>query len=158
MRLHLAGEDGFEDAAVGRVFNGRLPDRRPAAVLEASSEQDVVEGVRLARERGWQVAVRSGGHSWAAWGLRRGALLIDLGGLRELDWDPEAELLRASPSMTGADLAPYLAARGRIFPGGHCPTVGLGGFLLAGRPGLERARVGVGRRVRRGDRRRDRRR
>ena len=135
MRLHLAGEDGFEDAAVGRVFNGRRPDRRPAAVLEAFNEQEVVEGVRLARERGWQVAVRSGGHSWAAWGLRRGALLIDLGGLRELDWDPEAELLRASPSMTGADLAPYLAARGRIFPGGHCPTVGLGGFLLQGGQG-----------------------
>jgi hypothetical protein len=135
VRLLVAGDDGFEDAAVGRVFNGRRPGRRPAAVLQACSEADVVEGVRLARERGWQVAVRSGGHSWAAWGLREGALLIDLGGLRELEWDADAELLRASPSMTGADLAPYLAARGRIFPGGHCPTVGLGGFLLQGGQG-----------------------
>jgi FAD/FMN-containing dehydrogenase len=135
MRLFLAGEDGFEEAAVGRVFNGRRPARRPAAVLEAQSEEDVVAGVRLARERGWQVAVRSGGHSWAAWGLRPGALLIDLGGLHELHWDADAELLRASPSTTGARLAPYLAARGRIFPGGHCPTVGLGGFLLQGGQG-----------------------
>jgi FAD/FMN-containing dehydrogenase len=32
----------------------------------------------------------------------------------------------------GADLDPFLAARGRFFAGGHCPTVGLGGFLLQG--------------------------
>jgi len=135
MRLLLAGEDGFEEAAVGRVFNARRPARRPAAVLEARSEPDVVAGVQLALTRGWQVAVRSGGHSWPAWGLREGALLIDLGGLSELSWDPETELLRASPNMRGADLAPYLAARGRIFPGGHCPTVGIGGFLLQGGQG-----------------------
>ena len=35
----------------------------------------------------------------------------------------------------GAELAPFLAARGRFFPGGHCPTVGLGGFLLQGGQG-----------------------
>lgn len=77
-RLHLPGEDGYEQARIGRVFNARRPGRRPAAVLEAVCEQDVVEGVRLAAERGWQVAVRSGGHSWAAWSVRDEALLIDL--------------------------------------------------------------------------------
>ncbi len=35
----------------------------------------------------------------------------------------------------GAELAPYLDARGRFFPGGHCPTVGIGGFLLQGGQG-----------------------
>jgi FAD/FMN-containing dehydrogenase len=133
--LHLPEDGGFEEAAVGRVFNRRRPSRRPVGVLEAASERDVVAGVRLARERGWQVSVRSGGHSWAAWGVREGALLIDLGRLRELEWDADAELLRASPSTTGADMAPYLAEHGRLFPGGHCPTVGIGGFLLQGGQG-----------------------
>jgi FAD/FMN-containing dehydrogenase len=32
-------------------------------------------------------------------------------------------------------MAPYLAERGRLFPGGHCPTVGIGGFLLQGGQG-----------------------
>ena len=32
-------------------------------------------------------------------------------------------------------LAPYLAERGRFFVGGHCPTVGVGGFLLQGGQG-----------------------
>ncbi|HEV2536862.1 MAG TPA: FAD-binding protein, partial [Streptosporangiaceae bacterium] len=35
----------------------------------------------------------------------------------------------------GLELAPFLAGRGRAFPGGHCATVGLGGFLLQGGQG-----------------------
>lgn len=78
--LRFPGDADFEEACFGRVFNARRPsDRTPAAVLTAGSEQDVVDGVRLALERGWQVAVRSGGHSWAAWSVRADALLIDLG-------------------------------------------------------------------------------
>ena len=93
-------------------------------------------GVRLARERGWQVAVRSGGHSWAQWSVRDDALVIDLGGLQELSYDDATGIVSASPAVQGgAELAPYLDARGRFFPGGHCPTVGIGGFLLQGGQG-----------------------
>ena len=131
--LHLPGADGYEQARVGRVFNARRPDRRPAAVLEAATEQDVVQGVRLARERGWQVAVRSGGHSWAAWSVRDQGLLLDLGGLREIGYDPETGIATAQPAVKGGDeLNPHLALHGRFFNGGHCPSVGLGGFLLQG--------------------------
>ena len=78
-RLLRRGDPGYEHARVGRIFNARRPDRFPAAVLLAADDDDVIEGVRLAAERGWTVTVRSGGHSWAAWSLRDGALLIDLG-------------------------------------------------------------------------------
>jgi FAD/FMN-containing dehydrogenase len=135
VRLHHPGDPAFEEAAVGRVFNQRRPSRRPAAVLEATSIDDVVAGVRLARENGWKIAIRSGGHSWAAWSVREAALLIDLGGLQELEIDPQSFVVRASPSTTGEVLAPFLADYGRIFPGGHCPTVGIGGFLLQGGQG-----------------------
>ncbi|XVV10755.1 FAD-binding oxidoreductase [Actinoplanes sp. CA-131856] len=128
------GDPGYERARVDRIFNRRLPVRRPAAIVKASTEQDVVDGVRLARERGWQVVVRSGGHSWAQWSLRDEAVVIDLGGMREMTYDNG--VVRVSPSIKGgSELAPYLAARGRFFPGGHCPTVGLGGFLLQGGQG-----------------------
>jgi hypothetical protein len=36
----------------------------------------------------------------------------------------------------GLELAPFLAERGRV-PGGHCATVGLGGFLLQGGQGWD---------------------
>jgi FAD/FMN-containing dehydrogenase len=137
-RLLLRGEPGYEQARTGRIFNGRRPDRFPAAVLLAASDSDVIEGVRLAAERGWPVSVRSGGHSWAAWSLRDDALLIDLGGLRDLAYDPATGVVSARPATQGGlELAPFLAERGRAFPGGHCASVGLGGYLLQGGQGWD---------------------
>ena len=134
--LVLRDEGGFEEARTSRIFNRRLTTRAPAAVLRAASEQDVVRGVLLARERGWQVAVRSGGHSWAQWSVRTDALVIDVGGLREIGYDDATGVATAMPAVLGgAELAPYLEARGRFFPGGHCPTVAIGGFLLQGGQG-----------------------
>jgi hypothetical protein len=135
-RLVRPGDPGWEEARVGRVFNARRPAREPAAVLFASGEQDLIDGVKLARASGWKVSVRSGGHSWAAWSVRDDALLIDLGGFREMSYDPATEIVSVTPSVQGgAELRPFLASHGRFFAGGHCPTVGLGGFLLQGGQG-----------------------
>jgi FAD/FMN-containing dehydrogenase len=130
------GQPGYDEARTHGVFNGRRPDRFPAAVLLAADEDDVVAGVRLAQARGSPVSVRSGGHSWAAWSVRDDALLIDLGGLRNIRYDPATGIAAVRPAVRGGtELAPYLAARGRAFPGGHCESVGLGGYLLQGGQG-----------------------
>ena len=135
-RLLLRGEKGYEEARIGRIFNARLPDRYPAAVLLAETEEDVVDGVRLARQRNWTVSIRSGGHSWAVWSLRDDALLLDLGGLDGIEYDDGTGIVRVGPAVRGGlHLAPFLAARDRAFPGGHCPGVGLGGYLLQGGQG-----------------------
>jgi FAD/FMN-containing dehydrogenase len=135
-RLLLRGDPGYEQARTGRIFNARRPDRFPEAVLLAQSDDDVMEGVRLAAERGWTVSVRSGGHSWAAWSLRDDALLIDLGGMRDIAYDQATGIVSVRPAVQGGlELAPFLAERGRAFPGGHCASVGLGGFLLQGGQG-----------------------
>jgi FAD/FMN-containing dehydrogenase len=136
MTIFYRGDDGFEEAAIGRVFNGRRPDRRPDAVLIAHTEQDVVDGVLLAKQMGWTVAVRSGGHAWAAWSVREGGLLIDLGHLTEMTLDPDTGIATAGPATKGGEvLSPYLEKNGRFFNGGHCPSVGVGGFLLQGGQG-----------------------
>jgi FAD/FMN-containing dehydrogenase len=135
-RLVLRGDDGYEQARVGRIFNARRPDRFPAAVLMARDVEDVAAGVRLAAERGWSVSVRSGGHSWAAWSLRDDALLIDLAELNQIEYDESTGIVRAGPATKGGlQLSPFLASRGRAFPGGHCPAVGIGGYLLQGGQG-----------------------
>jgi len=124
---------GFADAAVSRIFNQRRPSRRPAAVLLAADPADVAAGVRLAAAEGLRVAVRAGGHSWAAWSLREETLLIDLAAFTGIDYDEPTGIVTVGPAVRGGtDLDPFLAARGRFFAGGHCPTVGLGGFLLQG--------------------------
>lgn len=126
------GETGYEKARVGRVFNYRCPDRYPVAVVEATAEGHIVEAMRLAAELGCRVSVRSGGHSWAVWSVRDEAILIDLGRYHEFSFDESTGIATASPSTTGRLVNKLLEPHGRIFPGGHCPEVALGGFLLQG--------------------------
>ena len=130
-QFYLPTDAGFEEAAMGRIFNGRRPDRRPDAVLYAESDQDLINAVKLAKEKDWQIAIRSGGHSWAAWSVREGSLLIDLSKLQDVSYDEATGIAKARPAVQGGMvLDPWLAERGRFFNGGHCPPVGIGGCLL----------------------------
>jgi len=101
-------------------------------VLFAESVEDVIAGVRLAHEHNLTISVRSGGHSWDAWSVRDGSLLIDFGRMREMSYDSQSGVATVSPSITGGELNSCLDPFGMFFPGGHCPDVGLGGFLLQG--------------------------
>ena len=77
--------------------------------------------------------------------MRDGALLIDLGGLRELTYDPATgSRRRARRCRAASSSTPFLAAHGRMFTGGHCESVGLGGFLLQGGQGWNSRRWGWG--------------
>ena len=143
MKLLQRGDSGYEAARVGRIFNARRPARYPAAVVLADSEADVVAAVAYAAAHDLRISVRAGGHSWAAWSVRDDALLIDLGGLRELGYDPATGIATASPAIKGgAELTPFLRGHGRAFAGGHCPSVGLGGFLLQGGQGWNSRKYG----------------
>ena len=146
MRLIAPDDPRFEQACFGPMFNVRHPrERVPAAVLQATSDQDVIDGVRFAHELGWQVSVRAGGHSWAGWSVRDGALLIDLGAMREMTFDAATGVATVSPAIRGGlELAPFLESHGRMFTGGHCESVGLGGFLLQGGQGWNSRRWGWG--------------
>ena len=135
-RLILRGADGYNEARFARVFNARRPERYPAAVLVTESADDVVEGVRLARDRGWKVAIRAGGHSFPAWSLREDGLVMDLGGFKETAFDESTGIVSVTPSVTCGELNAYLSGYGRFVATADCPTVGLGGFLLQGGVGM----------------------
>ncbi|KAH8666622.1 FAD binding domain protein [Xylariales sp. PMI_506] len=123
----------FDEAVWGRVFNHRRDTaRRPRAVVRASVAAHVKVAVDLAERENCRVSVRSGGHSWAGWSVRDDAILIDLGNLKTLDYNDETQIATCSPSVIGRDLNAFLKSKGRMFAGGHCPDVGLGGFLLQG--------------------------
>jgi FAD/FMN-containing dehydrogenase len=124
--------DQYEEARVGRVFNQRRPERYPIAIVKAQNEAHIIEAVRLANDLKCRISVRSGGHSWAAWSVRDDAILIDLGKWNHMSLDSSAGIVSCSPSTTGRMVNEYLSELGYMFPGGHCPDVGLGGFLLQG--------------------------
>jgi FAD/FMN-containing dehydrogenase len=131
-RLFTKGQTGYEEARRGAVWNALTPDRYPEHILQAASENDCVAAVRLARERGLRVSVRSGGHSWAGSHLRDETLLIDLSGLREVEIDKAAMRASVQPGCPGNELDLELERQGLFFPVGHCPGVALGGYLLQG--------------------------
>lgn len=126
------GDAGYEGARRGNSWNARLPARYPDVVVQAGSEQDVVNAVRMAKREGLRVAIRSGGHSWAANFLRDGGMLLDLGRMQEWSINIPLKTAWVRPGVIGADLNRALNSHGLFFPTGHCMSVGLGGFLLQG--------------------------
>jgi FAD/FMN-containing dehydrogenase len=132
MRILWRGDEGYEQARLDVVWHARKPARYPDGIAFAQSRQDVVDAVRLARERGLKVKARSGGHSWTASSVRDGGLLIDLSGLGAWAVDADAGTAMVEPGAKGRDLNEGLAEHGLFFPTGHCPTIALGGFLLQG--------------------------
>ncbi|KAJ4423862.1 hypothetical protein N0V82_001446 [Gnomoniopsis sp. IMI 355080] len=122
-----------------RATNTRIP----RAVVHATHPSHVSAAVKLAASLGVRVSVRSGGHSWAGWSVRDDAVLIDLGALpggkhaadgaaTGIEYDKRTRIVSAPPSATGRMVNGFLQPLGRMFAGGHCPDVGLGGFLLQG--------------------------
>ncbi len=126
------GDEQYEATRQSMLWNALKPARFPEAIVSAASEADVVAAVELARSRGLQVAVRAGGHSWVGSPLRDGTLLIDLSALRQLTIDETSRTAAVQPAVTSSQLAEALAARDLAFPVGHCPSVGISGFLLSG--------------------------
>jgi FAD/FMN-containing dehydrogenase len=57
-------------------------------------------------------------------------------------YDASTGTASAQPGVTGRELNELLAEHGRFFPSGHCPTVGLGGFLLQGGWGWNSRAIG----------------
>jgi FAD binding domain len=126
----------YEEARVGRVFNHRRPDRFPEAVFFPENELDVIEAVKYAKQNQHKIAIRAGGHSWAAWSVRETGILLDLQHLNKITFDKNTNIVSAGPATKGGqELNPFLKKYDRMFCGGHCPTVGIGGFLLQGGQG-----------------------
>ena len=125
----------FHSLIWDRIFNTiQDPNRLPRAIITPTHPSHIQAAVRLAAAENCQVSVRSGGHSWAAWSVRADAILLDLADLHggEIVYDDASGVVSCGPAVTGRVLNRWLEAKGRFFAGGHCPDVGLGGFLLQG--------------------------
>jgi len=64
-RTIAKGEAGFDAALLSTSFNAQDPGRRPALIVQAIDDADVVDAVRQARDQGLTIGICSGGHSWA---------------------------------------------------------------------------------------------
>ncbi|WP_292815733.1 FAD-binding oxidoreductase [Microbacterium sp. HA-8] len=131
-RVLRRGGEAYETLRRGAVWHAGVPDRFPEIIVLASSEEDVVAAVRLAKVEGLQVAIRSGGHSWSGSHLRDDSLLIDMSNLRGVEIDKESMTATVQPGIRGSEVLAMLREQDLFFPVGHNYAVGIGGYLLQG--------------------------
>ncbi|MFF8971947.1 FAD-binding oxidoreductase [Streptomyces sp. NPDC014995] len=106
---------------------------RPAAVVLPESAGDVAAALRLARETGLRVAVRSGGHGLSGSGTNDGGLVIDLSALHRIDvLDRGSRLVRVEAGARWAQVAQALAPHGLAISSGDHGNVGVGGIATGG--------------------------
>lgn len=123
---------GYEEARRSTVWNALTPERYPELILVAEGERDCVRAVKMARDLGRGMGVRSGGHSWAGNHVRDEGVLLDLSKLDRIEVDAENMTAAVEPGVTGDCLDAVLEQYGLFFPVGHCAGVALGGYLLQG--------------------------
>jgi FAD/FMN-containing dehydrogenase len=144
-KIFYKGDAQYEPFRVASTWNARKPDRFPEAIVLPQSDADVIAAVKLAKQRGWQIGTRSGGHSWNAPHTRDGALLINLARMKDLTVDAATRIAVVSPSWRGEAFNKVLREQHQlIFPAAHCVGVGLGGFVLSGGHGWNRQVFGLG--------------
>src|SRR5215470_11201970 len=111
--LILPDDPRYDEART--VWNASI-DRRPAAIVRCTRTADVVAAVRLARERGWPVAVRGGGHNVAGLAVGDGALVIDCSRGRGVRVD--GRVASVAPGTLMGELDATTPAVGLVTPGG----------------------------------------
>jgi FAD/FMN-containing dehydrogenase len=138
--LMRPGDEGYEEAR--KLWNGMI-DRRPALIVRAADEADVVAAVNFARAHAVLAAVRGGGHNVAGTASADGGLVIDLSAMKEIRVDPERRTVRAGAGVTIGELDAETQKYGMATPMGVVSETGIAGLTLNGGLGYLRRKHGL---------------
>ena len=122
-------DPGYDQAR--KVFYGKW-DRRPAAVIRPTSAAEVARVVGLARDRGLELAIRSGGHSLAGHSASDGGIVLDLSAMTALEVDRQSGTAWAQTGLTAGAYTKAVGADGLATGFGDTGSVGIGGLTLGG--------------------------
>jgi FAD/FMN-containing dehydrogenase len=132
-RVTGPGDPGYDQAR--KVFYGKW-DRRPAAVIRPTSAAEVARVVGLARDRGLELAIRSGGHSLAGHSASDGGIVLDLSAMTALEVDRQSGTAWAQTGLTAGAYTKAVGADGLATGFGDTGSVGIGGLTLGGGVGF----------------------
>jgi FAD/FMN-containing dehydrogenase len=135
LRVRLRGEliqPGHEAYDAARTVHWGSVDRRPALIVRAEDEVDVIAAVEYAQATGTPISVRSGGHGFAGHGLVDGGITVDMSRMKSMRIDPVRRTARVQPGLTWEEYAAQAQAYGLATTSGDVGTVGVGGLTVGG--------------------------
>jgi FAD/FMN-containing dehydrogenase len=139
-RVVTPSDSDYDDARV--VYNA-MHDRRPRAIIRCMDSTDVMAAVAAARDGGFDLAIRGGGHSVPGFGTVDDGLVIDLSKMKNVRVDPIKKVARVGGGATWGDVDHATYPFGLAAPGGIISTTGVGGLTLGGGIGYLTRGVGL---------------
>lgn len=128
-RVITPGDDGYD--ASRSLFLSWL-DRRPAAIVQVTTAEEIGKVVVFAQEKGIELSVRSGGHSGAGHSVCEGGIVIDLSQMNRIEIDAPGRTAWAETGMTAGQYIAATSEHGLATGFGDTGTVGIGGITLGG--------------------------
>lgn len=114
-----------------RVSNYAV-NEHPAIIARCADRNDVRRAVDFARGNDLLTAVRSGGHSFAGYGVCDGGMVIDLSLMKGVRIDPMKKRVVIQPGIVAGELDCLTQAFRMAVALGSCPAVGVAGYALGG--------------------------
>ena len=134
------GDSDYDTAR--KVFNGMI-DKKPAVIARCQGLGDIVDAVNLARDKGFEVSVRGGGHNVAGKAVTDGGVMIDLSPMKGIHVDPAGRTARAQGGVTWGELNRESQLHGLAVTGGIISTTGIAGLTLGGGIGWTMGKYGL---------------
>src|SRR3954470_14936522 len=146
LREALRGDvlvEGDREYERARLCFNLLIDRRPVAIARCVDANDVAAALAFGQARGFEIAVRGGGHNPAGHCAVEDGLVIDLSRMRDVRVDPEKQIAISQGGATWLDFDTATQAHGLITPGGVVGSTGVTGLTLGGGIGHLTAQHGL---------------
>ena len=128
-RVIAPGDPAYDQART--VFYGGI-DKRPGAIVRVADAGDVRRVIALARDDGYELAVRSGGHSIVGHSTTDGGLVIDLRDMSKIEIDPAARTAWVETGATAHHVTEELGKHAFVIGFGDSGSVGVGGITTGG--------------------------
>ncbi|MDF2607291.1 MAG: FAD-binding protein [Bacillales bacterium] len=132
-RIIFPGSENYDSAR--QNYNARY-NKFPIIIVYCEVTQDVVNAILWVRKHQLPFRVRCGGHSYEAFSLVNGGLIIDVSGLQKLKIDKVRGMAQIGSGFRLLPLYEALWNQKVTIPSGTCSTVGISGITLGGGYGL----------------------
>lgn len=132
-RVVLPGSPDYHEAR--QNYNGRF-HKFPAVIVYCAVTEDVVHAILWARKHRVPFRIRSGGHSYEAYSLISGGMVIDVSEMVNLELDKVRGTVEIGPGIRVFALYETLWRNKVTVPTGTCAGVGISGITLGGGYGV----------------------